>query len=158
VPINPFGIGFCLAYECSRCKQSEWLRDKSSAREWLAQFQRDPSTMSYLRTIAVKCGYNRLNVLDNHAIVELLAADIASGWIRACDRTQETYGAGSAAADAPPDTTPKLFPLADRSPRVSDSPPQATTEPPTFPPNLDGAAQASALAAAAASGKPFCAH
>ena len=157
MPINSFGVGFCLAYECSRCKQSEWLKDKSSARVWLSQFQSDPSTMSYLRRLAAKCGYNQLNVLDNRAVIELLAADVAAGWLRACDRTQETYGGGSTTPDAPSETAP-LFPLADRQQRVSDSQPQSTADPSTFPPNLDGAAQANALAAAAASGKPFCAH
>lgn len=159
MPLNSFGIGFCLAYECSRCKQSEWLRNKSSAREWLSQFQTDPSNMMYLRTLAAKCGYNRLNLLDNQGVVDLLAADIASGWLRACDRTQETYSVGSTAADAPPpDTTPKPFPLSDRATRATSSQVQPAPEPSTFPPNLDGAAQAAALAAAASSGKPFCAH
>jgi len=59
------------------------------------------------------------------------------------------------APSEPPKFVP--FPLTDRRPRpqagASNAP---ASDPPTFPSDIDGAAQANALAAAAAGGQPFC--
>jgi hypothetical protein len=47
------------------------------------------------------------------------------------------------------------FPLAERQPRVSSSPPPIV-DPPSFSRDADLSAQAATLVAAAASGTPFC--
>ncbi len=158
MPINCFGVGLCMAYECYRRKQSDQLKTRSSAEQFLSRFQRDPMTMDYLRSIAAKCGYNRLNVLDNKAVIEVIAREVSTGWLRVCENTQETYApttAGGGEAASQPESKP--FPLAERQKRVAE-PQMAALEPATFPSNLNGATQAAALAAAAASGTPFCAH
>jgi len=56
---------------------------------------------------------------------------------------------------APLDDSGPPFPLAQRQSR-SASPAPAVSDPPSFPPDADLAAQAAALVAAASSGVPFC--
>jgi len=58
------------------------------------------------------------------------------------------------APSEPPKFVP--FPLSDRTPSPQAASSQPLSDPPTFPPDIDGAAQADALAAAAAGGQPFC--
>ena len=156
MPFNCFGFELCWFYECSKCEQIISLKTNLYAEEWLRNAARDPLTMIRLRTLASQCGYGHLNLLDNHAIIKLIGGLLSSGQVRVCGREKsvERSTATTSAPDKGPE--PKAFPLVARQERPAQPLTQKLAEPATFSDHLDGKAQASALASAAAQGVPFC--
>jgi hypothetical protein len=91
--------------------------------------------------------------LTDHQVLERLAGLLSSRRIIVIGREQRT-SSGQPAEKA--ESSAPAFPLSERATAAPASAPPPPTEPSTFDPNVDAAAQASALVAAAADGKPFC--
>lgn len=122
-----------------------WLRQlafqhpdlNSRFREYLTRYSDDPEIFR----------------LTDFQAMERLALLLHSRRIVVIAREFRTGGGTPSAAAAPA----PAFPLSERAPKTPSSTYQApVNDPPTFSPDVDGAAQANALVAAAADGKPFC--
>lgn len=122
-----------------------WVKNLVSAqpelvsrfREYLTRYSNDPESFR----------------LTDHQVLDRLAALLYSRRIVVVVRQERSSGQPNAKSQSPA----PAFPLSERPVRGSSasSPPPAS-DPPTFYPNIEAAAQASALVAAAAEGKPFC--
>jgi hypothetical protein len=134
------------------------LKNPAQAEEWLRKLTQSPMTMTGLRDLAAKFGQKSVNVMDNGAVVKLIAQQICFGQLRICSTGTFSGVAGdpgNRAAAAEADSKP--FPLSDLKRRQtsssqSDHPPDTNT----FSDDLDGQAQAAALTSAASQGQPFC--
>jgi hypothetical protein len=92
--------------------------------------------------------------VTDQQVLERMAGLLHSRRVVVISREDRAAGAAPTAAQ----TAAPAFPLAERAPReapVTTSPQQAV-DPSTFSPDTDQNAQAAALVAAAADGKPFC--
>jgi hypothetical protein len=162
MPFNCFGLFLCRANERCTCVQANqfggMLKNPGQAEEWLRKFTGNSMSMTGLRNVAGQCGRGSVNLMDNGAVVKLIAQQICSGQLRVCSTRalggpagDPAASAGGAAADSKP------FPLSglqkkQASPSNSDRPP----DPNTFSDDLDGPAQAAALISAASQGQAFC--
>jgi hypothetical protein len=92
--------------------------------------------------------------LTDHQVLERLAAMLGSRRIIVI--AKEMRSSSGQPAEKVQSAAP-AFPLSERSAAAAPAaPPPPPSDPSTFDPNVDAAAQASALVAAAADGKPFC--
>jgi len=124
----------------------EWLNNlrsqhsdlPSRLREYLTQYSEDPESSR----------------LTDYQAMERVAMLLQSRRILVVS-TESRAGGGTPGARVAP--AAPAFPLAERSPVAApDSYHAPVSDQPTFSPNLNAAAQAKALVAAAAQGKPFC--
>jgi hypothetical protein len=131
-PITPFGGG-----------RATW--------QFLAAFKGDAAGMGVLRRLLRDSG-RRLDVyrLTEDQVLEETALLISMGEIELGIGRTWAIGASSAV-----DSGSKVADVPAAPVRTGQS---TEPEPPTFSPSQDGAAQAATLAAAAASGIPFCAQ
>ena len=162
MPFNCFGIQLCRSNEPCTCQQSNnlaaFLKNAACAELWLKQRTRDAMTMTGLRSVAARSLNRSVTFLDNKEIVRLVARQISSGQMRVCSTAILKQGGGdpgTTAATAAAEGVP--FPISERPARPPVSTKrEAPPEEATFSDDLDGSAQAAALAAAAAEGQPFC--
>jgi hypothetical protein len=146
---------FCRDRDCLyRPERVVVLRDRSSTDEWLLPFKKDVFKMLATRTFLAQDprGARQFSSMSDDAIMDHVAELLVSGrlHIHALFEQEPPGGTSSVAIDAPP----APFPLSQRkAPPIADRPP--ISDPPTFS-DIDGAAQAATLVAAAAAGAPFC--
>jgi hypothetical protein len=125
------------------------------ALNWLKQISSQyPDMTSRFRDYLTRYSDNpETHMLAGHEAMERLAQLLYLRRIVVIVRQEATGGQPSAATPA----AAPAFPLSERSQRATSGSVQPqTSDPPTFGPNADGSAQAAALVAAAADGKPFC--
>lgn len=93
--------------------------------------------------------------LTDDQVLERLGALLHTGRLAVLGREQRTSSGAPTPSTAP---AGPAFPLSERALAASTafSAPPPANDPPTFSPGLNAAAQAAALTAAAADGKPFC--
>jgi hypothetical protein len=140
--------------ECSDCKPLN-LRDKPLARQWLQQFRNDNSSMASLRGLLIENSDTwPIGGMKEEAVIDQIANELSCGTLQVCP---ETLHQGSSRSEASATPEPAPFPLSERRLRASTVPANPPmSEPPTFSSDVDLAAQAATLVAAAAEGKPFC--
>jgi hypothetical protein len=145
---------FCRKRDCRDRETVSRLQDRSSARLWLQQFETGVHKAIAMRTLLwQESSAWPLSRMSDEEIVDRVADLLVSGRIHVHVQPVNPVSAGGSAPSEPE----APFPLSERQPRsqaVASSPP--VSDPPTFPADLDGGAQAAALVAAAASGQPFC--
>lgn len=156
MPVNCYEFQLCRASESCNCKQKSIQRVSLYTEDWLRRCIRNPLVIGALRGVITERG---TRVSDNASLIKLIASQIASGQLRVCQHQDSDSGnngaAGSASSqgDAP---SSKPFPFTPRPKQTSSPALSNDNEPQSLPDNLDGAAQAAALNAAAAQGAPFC--
>lgn len=147
----------CRGRDCRGRERMSHRYDRAFARRWVQQSKTDVHKMVALRSLLwQESNASAISRMSDEEMIDHLAGLLASGRFHfhsAPAQTVPTTGrAGGGDAQKP-----VAFPLAERTPRpavaASGTP---ISDPPTFPPNIDGAAQAGALAAAASGGQPFC--
>lgn len=160
MPLCPFGVQLCWPSDCAGCEKSAiYLRSRITAEQWLTRISLNPQAMASLSIAAAQCGIAQTKLLNKRAVIKAIAAQLASGRIRACDenwREVDFETGGVTSEYSAPDEPSAPFPLEDRAARAVTSSTQASADPSTFPDPLDAAAQTQALASAAAQGVPFC--
>jgi hypothetical protein len=146
---------FCRERDCRDRETVSRPRDRSSARQWLQQFETGVHKALAMRTLLWEEGSGwPLSRMSDEEIMNRIADLLVSGRLHIHVPPARPVSAGGSAASEPE----APFPLSERQPprtqAVASSAP--VSDPPTFPSDLDGSAQAAALVAAAASGQPFC--
>lgn len=156
---------FCAKRDCDNRDRPWPWQEQILIRQWLQQSERDPLKLQAMRAF-LQQGQSGIQLarMSDARIIEEVAGLLASGHLHLhgpnfgeaeTSDEAETGGAGDlvrptvAAQEVP-------FPLTDRLPPPQAAPSESSSDPPTFSPDLDGAAQAAALSAAAAGGQPFC--
>ncbi len=147
---------FCRKRHCRDRDSVSSLRDRYCARQWLQQFGTDVHKMLAMRTLLQQEGVAwQPSAMSDEEVIDHTAELLISGRLHVHALRAPAVSVYGFASSEPPKSVP--FPLSDRRPRpqagASNAP---ASDPPTFPPDIDGAAQANALAAAAAGGQPFC--
>jgi hypothetical protein len=145
---------FCRELRCLyRPRRLIVPRDRPSTLEWLLPFKKNFFKMLEMRTLlAHEHRAGQFSSMSDDAIIDQVTELLISGrlHIHALFEQEPPGGTSSVAIDAPP----APFPLSQRkAPLVADRP--SVSDPPTFS-DIDAAAQAATMAAAADSGKPFC--
>ncbi len=151
---NPLGI--YRKNNCPHCELSRRLQDRARARQWLAQFTSDVAAMRAMRRLlAEEPGSSNVPQLGDAEVMDAVADLLSRGALHV--HAPSAYlDFGKASTTSSPSAAKQIpYPIGERQPRAASSTPQAT-DPPTFQGNLDAAAQAATLQAAAAQGKPFC--
>lgn len=148
-----FDVGdFCAWNECRGCRPKFEAGDRAAARDWLSGFLVNDAQAAVLRQLAHRPGADRhLPLHSTQAVVDHLAQLIAHGELRVCGRDHPAPQIETSVGTAPPGPPPP--PVAARSRSAPVAPPP---EPTTLPGNLDAAAMAATLVAAANAGAPFC--
>jgi hypothetical protein len=131
-------------------RQVQAYLDPAAARMTLGQFKDDPSAMRDLRALLEDpmLGVPNDRLTDDQ-VLDRVARLVAGGEVM---MIREWPMHGGAATQPQKSSQPDDSPATPPQSRKSDPP-----ENPTLP-NTNGAAQAAALSAAAASGAPFCDH
>ena len=126
--------------------------DSRATQQFLSPFKGDPAGMNDLRSLLLQSRRVDLSHLTDDQVVSEVSRLIVSGeLVVAMDRRWDSGGStGNAAA---PSTAPP-----PPAPALSSGGRSAEPESSTFPPDHSGATQAATLAAAAATGAPFCAQ
>lgn len=148
------GWKLCRRIECGDRSLTYELPDRLQARLWLEQFARKASAMIAIRTWLASQHDGRRDVsrMSDQAIIEHVAALISRGVVHvhtlAATREPEPPMAPSRPREEPVEAAPRNQPRAVT--------PVDETETSTFQDDVDLAAQAATLTAAAANGTPFC--
>ncbi len=148
----------CLWHECTGCDNPLRSGDLFAAHEWVSRFVGDEAEMARLRVLAGRADAPvAASRAGEHDVAEQIAACITAGSMRVCGsvrplRLYRLVGASMpqpapAAPAAAAAAAPRAAPAGSASPAL----PQAT-----FVADLDAAAMAQALRAAARDGVPFC--
>lgn len=147
------GSQFCKDRNCRDHARASHLQDRFFARQWLHQSKADTEQMQTLRSLVMQHGSGcAVSGMSDEEVADHVAELVAAGKVHFHAPTLPAYAPVSAGSQGP---APAAFPLSNRT---SSAPTNsgAPADPSTFPSDLDGAAQANALAAAAAGGQPFC--
>jgi hypothetical protein len=126
--------------------------DVESARLWLAHAIGDDAVLAALRmtTLGLADG-TELSRLDEHQLVDHLAAAVAAGRLRTTGARPELRRLVIAAAPAPAPAPPPAAPARRAAPVAPPAPVETT-----FGSELDVAAMVAVLVQAAQDGVPFC--
>lgn len=144
---------FCRRRACRHSELVFRLGDRLSARQWLRNFKTDIDKMRAMRTLALQENSSwSLSSMSEEEVIGQIAELLSCGRLHVHAHTPETVPPPSSYSSGAP-ASPPVY--------QRPAPPEATyrepaSDPPTFSPDIDAAAQASTLAAAAASGQPFC--
>jgi hypothetical protein len=133
-------------------RQVQAAADTSIATRFLAQFRDDPSAMRDLRSLLMEAAHGLTNTRLNDDQVLIQIAHLMTAGELIVAREWPVHG-GNAVQPEVADSADEPEPAPAARSSNSQGP-----ESSTFPPNTNGASQASTLAAAAASGAPFCSH
>jgi len=151
---------FCRKINCIDRASVPRLRDEFWAREWLRHAMGDPSKMSAIRTfLAAEIGSKNLYNEPDEAIVGQMARLLNSGSVHIHELPQKgPYSEEDRPWGVPTigSAKPGPFPVSESRRRA---PVRSYREPPIESPtfsNINVAAQAAVLTAAAADGRPFC--
>lgn len=147
------GSQLCKDRHCRDHEHASHLHDRFFGRQWLHQSKADIQQMQTLRSLVAQHSSGcAVSGMSDEEVADHVAELVASGRVHMHAPTLPAYAPVSAGSQGP---APAPFPLSGRtsSPQMSFG---APADAPTFPSDLDGAAQANALAAAASGGQPFC--
>ena len=149
-----FDVGdFCTWHECKGCQPKFSLGEHEAARDWLRGFLVDDAHAVTLRRLAHLAGGDvGLTQHSTQGVIEQLAGLIACGQLRVCGKDQAVHLIQTSTGTAPPGPPPPP-PAARGASAPVVAPPPA---PSTLPAQVDAAAMAKTLVAAAAEGAPFC--
>jgi hypothetical protein len=145
----------CKWQDCRGCVSPLASGDPEAARTWLSGFLLDDARASELRRHMHASGDGLgLGLLSHQQLLDQMSRLIASGELRVCGMAN-LYTQDSAiqttSGVAPPGPPPAPVGRS-RSAPLAPPPPEETT----LPRNVDAAAVAAVLTAAAAEGVPFC--
>ena len=144
---------FCRKRDCRHSELASHLGDRVNARQWLRHFKIDIDKMRAMRTLAWRENSSwSLSRMSEEEVIGQIAELLSRGRLHVHAHTPETVPPPSSYSSGAP-ASPPVY--------QRPAPPDATyrepaSDPPTFPADIDAAAQAATLAAAAASGQPFC--
>jgi hypothetical protein len=153
-----FNVGF-QSFEFLQAHEFKpmYFGSNQDALSWLKQIaKQDSDLISRLRDYLTRYSGDPENFrLTDQQMLERLAILLHSRRIVVIGREQR--GSGGKPTPSTEAAAP-AFPLSERSSRAPSASyqPPPETDSPIFDPNVDGDAQADALVAAAADGKPFC--
>ncbi len=127
------------------------LADAAAALPLIASLKDDIFGMRALRKMLLEWGLGTdVSRLTDDEVLAEIAYRISTGQIGLAGAMDMETGGSSGEVNSPPSA-----PLPAAAP-LRPGPASPEPEAPTFGPNLNGAAQAAVLAAAAAAGAPFC--
>ena len=140
-----------------KCREGElifFLPNRLMAGQWLRRFKTDASRMAAIRNLLSQEWSNwNLSRLPDDVVIDQVSELLGS---RRLHIHRLPYSEPVGSVGAPPEQA-ALFPISDRKKASTGASRQpADSDPPTFPGNLNAAAQASALVAAAQAGAPTC--
>ena len=112
--------------------------------------------MTGIRTLLAQHSPEQIHRMSDDEVIDAVADLLASGLLHVHTQPVRVISAAGSAVPEAPKLVP--FPLSERKPREQTiAYPEPTKEdPPTFSSDIDVAAQAATLVAAAAQGAPFC--
>jgi hypothetical protein len=155
---------FCRRLDCRDRNPVASLRDRSYARQWLQSSKQDYLKMLGMRTLlSQEDNEHDFFRMTDEAVIDQIAKLLSSGRLHI--HMLPIRGAVLEGSEQSQRFTTFVvtdtekfvaFPLSERSPRVPGTFREPAVDPPTFSSNMDAAAQAATLVAAAAEGKPFC--
>jgi len=149
---------FCRRSECPERDRIAGLHDRFWARQWLQALKGDPLLISGMRAVlSDERGTTQPGRMSDDGIIEAVADLLAIGILHIHGPSAEIIQRDPRLEQHRGAEPPKPQP---ESPAPSSAPPPrlipVATEPPTFPVNLNVAAQVATLKAAAAQGAAFC--
>jgi hypothetical protein len=147
---------FRLGSEKSKGDDTLKFTSSEEALKWLNDLQFLYSNLSFeLKDYVLRYGEDPGTFrLTDHYVLERLADLLYLRRIVVVLKEERTVFAASGGVV---EHIAPAFPLSERKPQLTtDSYQPPVSQAPTFDPHLDGAAQAAALVAAAADGRPFC--
>jgi hypothetical protein len=151
LPLPQFEWWFCQELICTEPDRVDDLPGRLGTRLWLQQFKGDPYQMRVLRDLLSNQLLMPPSRVADDAVIEQIADLLNSDRLHIHAKEMETIAAGGAETS----DQSVAFPLSERQSRDT-APPPPVADAPTFSPKGNPSAQAAALAAAAASGTPFC--
>ena len=142
---------FCRELGCLDRDPGAMGADRISA-EWLQQFKQNPSKMAAMRSLLLdEHSAWQISSLSDDQVIEQVTGLISSAQLHIHAQPEDVV----ASTGATPEPPVVPFPLSQRRRPEPEADPAPVKDPPTFS-DIDGSAQAAALTAAAADGKPFC--
>jgi hypothetical protein len=139
---------------CPHCELSRRLQDRARARQWIAQFADDIAALSTMRRLLSETTSFEVSRMSDTDVMDALAELLGRGSFHI--HAHSAYlDFGKANAPSPSAAKEINYPLSQRQSRAPSARP-SVTDPPTFHPDMNGAAQAATLTAASAQGKAFC--
>jgi len=139
---------FCQDENCSAPDRVYGKQARFLARMWLEQLRADPFRIQLVRDLVrSEVPLSLFRAVDS-TLAKRVEAMLISGQLHLHMTPMETQG-GAGEDDQEPSPAPSR-------PARNASPPAPVIDPPSFAHNANLSAQAAALAAAAASGTPFC--
>jgi hypothetical protein len=150
VPLEREGWYLCRWLDPAKKGDREFQGDQASAFRFLSRFSLAPSAMHMLRKEVER---SFIQPLSDNEILNHISWELSRGRWKARQRPKlwEIGATGPSVAGA---NQTAAFPLSPRpAPQPVSSP---RPDPPVFPDDIDAAAIASGLQAAAAMGAPFC--
>lgn len=146
---------FCQKRDCRDRNRVSSPRDRFAARQWLQQLETDVHKMFAMRTLLRQENVAwPLSAMSDDEVIDQTAEMLISGRLHVHAQRALAASVDGFAPSEPPRYVP--FPLSERKPRPAMAYNAPLSDPATFSSDTDGAAQASALTAAAAGGQPFC--
>lgn len=146
---------FCRKFDCHDSDARPFLIGRNHAVSWLRRYKNDVPTLAAMRKLLLEAqiGANSPRMSDD-AVIDQIAELLAAGRLHIhVHPMKPTMGPSTGSGPSQPS-----FPLSERKPKATTSSHkvQAPPDPPTFPVNVDAAAQAETLRTAAQQGTPFC--
>lgn len=142
-------VWLCQEQDCTKPHRASLFETRVWVHGWLRDLRTDAGKTRLLNDLI------RSNIsgvpfhLSNDALLRKIEQLFVCGRLHVHRKQRGTESGTGDDSPNPP------FPLAERQPRIASAPPPIV-DVPVFSPNLNMAAQAAALVAAAASGTPFC--
>jgi hypothetical protein len=159
-------LEFCRQFDCRDPDRSSGFQDRSFARQWVQQFTEDKVEMLAMRTLLwQEDSVWGLFRMSDETVIDHIADLLVSGRLHVHMGPVRPAGLGSGEQSPGSPTLARLandkkfvaFPVSERRPTAPEVTFHAApVDPPTFSSDMNAAAQAATLVAAAAQGKAFC--
>jgi hypothetical protein len=155
---------FCQRLNCRDGEVFPLVRERYSARQWLQRLKTDAFRMLAMRSLLSQARGWDLGRLSDDAVIDQIADLVVTSRLHIhMPRVAVIADGGgqsqqsTASTENKTETSP-AFPLSDRSRRGASAAAsrQPIVDPPTFSSEMDSAAQAATLVAAAATGAAAC--
>jgi len=148
-PLRHHEYWFCEKQDCSSPDRASGLQGQFLIHCWLQELKSDPVRKRILGDLVRSEIPLALFCIGEATLVRRVEQLLISGQLHFHKKEREVQsGSGDLETQVP-------FPLSQRQPREASAAPPVF-DPPSFSPDVDLAAQAATLVAAAAQGVPFC--
>ncbi len=147
--LRPDEWSLCQDQDCTKADRASLLETRMWVHFWLQDLRNDTRKKHLLQDL-VRHNVSAVSFhLSHDALVRRVEQLFISGQLHVHKKPTKVHSGSG------PKEPSVAFPLANRQPRIASQPPPMM-DAPVFAPNVNMAAQAAALVAAAASGAPFC--